>query len=135
MNLPAAEQLEALSRTELLGLVRELLLLVTQQQTDIAQLKAELAQLKQPPPTSRNSSQSPARDQKVPLNKPPKKKHGPPFGQMRHLRPLVDNPDRVIPRDSPWFVVSLVTVPCFRQPQIVLNEQPVPVRSRMYSIN
>jgi len=97
MNLPAPEQLESLSRAELLGLVRELLLLVTQQQAEIAQLKTELAQLKQPPPTSRNSAQPPSRDQKVQLTKPPKKKHGPPFGHTRHQRPLVDNPERVIP--------------------------------------
>jgi len=97
MSLPAPEQLESLSRAELLGLVRELVLLVTQQQAEIAQLKTELAQLKQPPPTSRNSSQPPARDQKAQLTKSAKKKHGPPFGHTRNLRPLLDQPDRVIP--------------------------------------
>jgi transposase len=97
MSLPAPEQLEALSHPELLGLVRELLLLVTRQQAEIAQLKAEIAQLKQPPPTSRNSSQPPSRDQKAQPTKSAKKKHGPPFGHTRYQRPRVANPDRIIP--------------------------------------
>jgi transposase len=96
MSLPLPEQLESLSPTELLGLVRELLLLVTQQQTEIAQLKAAIARLKQPPPTSRNSSQPPSRDQKAQAGKSAKKKPGPPFGHARHLRPLIAQPDRVI---------------------------------------
>ena len=107
MTIPAAEQLDRLSREDLLALVKQLLLGLEQQQTRIveleqlrqriAELEAEIAKLQQPPPTSSNSSQPPSRDQKA--NKPKKKKrkkHGPPFGHPKYWRPLVDNPDQVI---------------------------------------
>ena len=97
MNISAPEQLETLTRAELRGLVRDLLLLSTQQQAEIAQLKAEMTRL-QPPPTSQNSGQPPSRDQKTqPSHPPARKKHGPPPGHERHVRPLVATPDCVIP--------------------------------------
>ena len=97
MTIPAVEQLDQLSREELLALVKELLLIVSQQQQRIAELEAEIAKLRQPPPTSSNSSQPPSRDQKA--NQPEKKKrkkHGPPKGHPKYERPLVDNPDQVV---------------------------------------
>ncbi len=97
MTLPTSEQIEQMSQAELIALVKELLSVIEQQQERIAALEAELE--KRPPAaTSRNSSTPPSRDQKPnqPENKA-KKKHGPPSGHPKHSRPLVDNPDTVIP--------------------------------------
>jgi transposase len=97
MIIPTVEQLDPLSREALLALVKELLLLVDQQQKRIAELEAEIATLRQPPPTSVNSSQPPSRDQKANKAKPKRrKKYGPPPGHPKHSRPLVDNPDQVV---------------------------------------
>jgi transposase len=97
MTIPTVEQLDQLSREDLLSLVKELIPLVNQQQKRIAELEAEIARLRQPPTTSTNSSQPPSRDQKA--NKPKnkrRKKHGPPKGHPKYSRPLVDNPDQVV---------------------------------------
>jgi transposase len=97
MTIPTVEQLDQLSREDLLSLVKDLILIVNQQQMRIAELEAEIAKLRQPPTTSSNSSQPPSRDQKA--NKPKKKhrkKHGSPMGHPKHSRPLVDNPDQVV---------------------------------------
>jgi transposase len=98
MTIPAVEQLDQLSREDLLSLVKQLMLIVEKQQVRIAELEAEIAKLRQPPANSSNSSQPPSRDQKTnsPSNKKGKK-HGPPFGHPKYSRPLVENPDRVIP--------------------------------------
>src|SRR5262249_42695707 len=97
MTIPAVEQLDQLSREDLLSLVKQLMLIVEKQQAQIAELEAEIAKLRQPPTNSSNSSQPPSRDQKTnsPSNKKGKK-HGPPFGHPKYSRPLVENPDRVI---------------------------------------
>lgn len=90
MTLPTAAQLEACSRPELLALVT----LLCEQ---VRQLQAEVARLTQPPPTSRNSSQPPSRDQKKNLGDTPnQKKFGPPFGHEQHLRPLGEHPAQVL---------------------------------------
>lgn len=97
MMIPAVEQLDQLSREDLLSLVRQLVQIIDQQQQRIAALEAEIAKFRQPPPTSKNSSQPPARDQKTDSSSNQKrKKHGPPFGHSKYSRPLVENPDRVI---------------------------------------
>lgn len=98
MTLPATDQLEQTSPAELVALVKALMAEVARLQEENRQLREENEKLRRPPSTSRNSSQPPARDQKSnrPENKP-KKKQGPPFGHLRHTRPLVDHPDRVIP--------------------------------------
>lgn len=96
MTLPTTEQLEQLSQAELVALIKELISLSEQQQARIAELEAELG--KRPPATSRNSSSPPSRDRKS--NQPQtkqKKKHGPPAGHPKYSRPLVDQPDLVIP--------------------------------------
>ena len=97
MTLPSVEQLDRLSRDELVALVKSLLLVIEQQQRQITQLQEEIAKLRQPPANSSNSSQPPSRDQKTdtPSNQK-RKKHGPPFGHSKYSRPLVENPDRVI---------------------------------------
>jgi transposase len=95
-----AEQLDKLTREELLELLKQLLPLVAEVERlrqRVEELEAENERLKNRSANSRNSSQPPSRDQKV--NRPPKKKRkkrGPPFGHQKFSRPLVDNPDRVI---------------------------------------
>jgi len=90
MTLPQTEQLDQLSHAELVALVKALI-------AENLALRAEVEKLRQPPPTSRNSSQPPSRDQKAnPPSDRPRKKHGPPFGHQRHARPLLAHPDRVI---------------------------------------
>src|SRR5262249_58888147 len=98
MANPSVEQLDQLSRDELLALVKSLLIVIEQQQQRIAELEAEISKLLKPPANSSNSSQPPSRDQKAdsPLDKK-RKKHGPPFGHPKYSRPLVEKPDRVIP--------------------------------------
>ena len=90
MTLPTAAQLANCTHAELLALVTVLC-------DEVRRLQAEVARLTQPPPTSRNSSLPPSRDPKakLPAN-PDRKKHGPPFGHARHVRPLVDHPDQVL---------------------------------------
>jgi transposase len=96
----ATEQLDKLTREELLELLKQLLPLVAEVERlrqRVEELEAEIERLKNQTPNSRNSSQPPSRDQKV--NQPPKKKrkkHGPPFGHPKYSRPMVENPDRVI---------------------------------------
>jgi transposase len=97
MTLPTTEQLERLSHAELIALIKELISVIEQQQARIAELEAELDR-RSPGATSRNSSTPPSRDRKSnqPENKE-RKKHGPPEGHPKHWRPLVDQPDVVIP--------------------------------------
>lgn len=90
MTSPLAEVLEQFSKAELIALVVQL-------QERLATLEAEVAQLRHPPTNSRNSSQPPSRDQKAnALLARRRKKHGPPTGHARSVRPLVEQPDRVI---------------------------------------
>jgi transposase len=97
MTIPSLEQLDSLSREELLPLVKALVVLVTQQAERIAQLEKELASYRKPPADSSNSSHPPSKDKKSSApRKKKKKKHGPPFGHKRHTRPLVANPDQVV---------------------------------------
>jgi transposase len=88
-RLPTADDVNQLSRDELVALV---LLLVEEVQA----LRAEVARLQGPPPTSRNSSQPPSRDWKA--NRPAKtrKARGAKPGHAIMTRPLVDTPDRLI---------------------------------------
>lgn len=84
------EQLSTLSKGDLIALVVQL-------QAELTRLRAELAELQRPPPTSQNSSHPPSRDQKRnrPVSPKPKPRGARP-GHARHTRPLVDNPDQVI---------------------------------------
>lgn len=103
MTLPSIDQLDELSRAALVALVKELIVTVQRLEAENQQLKAELAKGQPPPATSHNSSQPPSRDEKS--NRPAdhrRKKHGPPFGHERKVRPLVDNPDRIIEAAVEW---------------------------------
>jgi len=90
------EQLDDLPRADLIALVKLLLVEVKRLNERIAELEAKLSS-GNPPPTSRNSSQPPARDQKT--NAAPKqaaKRVGAKRGHQAATRPLLDNPDKVI---------------------------------------
>jgi transposase len=96
MTLAALDQIEHLAHTELVALVKALI-------AENVVLRAELDRLRQPPPTSRNSSQPPSRDTKRDLPADRKrKKLGPPFGHARKMRPVVDQPDRIIEATVEW---------------------------------
>jgi transposase len=96
MKLPTDEQLEMLSRAELIGLVKELISAVQQLQVRVAELEAEVTKHRQPPPTSRNSSQPPSLDYKANLPGRRRKRRGAKPGHERAIRELVDDPDQVI---------------------------------------
>ena len=76
----------------------ELIDLIYKMAKEIRELKAEIVQLKQPPTTSKNSSQPPSRDFKASGGKKGKrgKKKGAKPGHEKQERPLVDNPNKVI---------------------------------------
>jgi transposase len=91
------EQLERMTREELIVLVESLYQVIGQLQERITVLEAELAKLKKPPATSSNSSQPPSRDQKPDQGeKKSDKRVGAKPGHKRATRPLVEKPDRVI---------------------------------------
>lgn len=96
MALPSVEQLDKLTREELLALVKTLLKIIDDQQRRITELESELSKSRQPPVTSKNSSQPPSRDQKTTIRSSQRKKHGPPVGHPKYKRDLVDHPDQVI---------------------------------------
>jgi transposase len=99
MSLPSDVQLELLSRGDLIALVKELISAVHLLQARVAELEAEVAQYREPPANSRNSSQPPSSDQKA--NLPPRrgKRVGARPGHQRRIRQLVEDPDRVL--DAP----------------------------------
>ena len=90
MTTPIPENLRDLTREDLIELI-------LQQAEDIRRLQAEVAALKKPPTTSRNSSQPPSRDWKP--NRPARKsgkRRGAQPGHAKAERPLVEKPDTVI---------------------------------------
>jgi transposase len=96
MMLPAIEKLGDLSHAELIALVKQLVGVVEQLQARVAELEVELAQYRQPPATSRNSSQPPSRDPKANLPRRCRKRRGAQPGHPRAVRALVEKPDEVI---------------------------------------
>jgi len=86
------------SHDGLRDLTREdLIELILQQAEEIRRLQEEMAALKKPPTTSRNSSQPPSRDWKS--NRPARKsgkRRGALPGHAKAERPLVEKPDAVI---------------------------------------
>jgi len=91
------QQLENLTREELIVLVKALFNENGELKARLAALEAELAKLKKPPATSRNSSQPPSRDEKPDQGeKKSGRRVGAKPGHERATRRLVEKPDRVI---------------------------------------
>lgn len=98
------DELEPLSREELIDLVLRQAQRLTEFEQLMSEVRAELAKAHQErndppksPPTSKNSSQPPSRDQKA--NQPndkPRRKHGRGSGHGKAERPWVNNPDDIV---------------------------------------
>jgi transposase len=98
------DELEKLTKKELIDLVLEQAQRLTEFEQLLAKMSVELEKLGQeqsgprkPPPTSKNSSHPPSRDQKP--NKPsdsPKRKHGRGYGHDKAERKWVAEPDAVV---------------------------------------
>jgi transposase len=87
---PTVSALRDLSPEEMVALIQHLF-------EEVRRLEAEVERLKQPPPTSHNSSQSPSRDWKADRPKRKRrKKVGAKVGHAKAERPLVDHPEKVI---------------------------------------
>lgn len=88
---PAVNALRDMSPEEMMALIQRLF-------EEIRRLEAEVERLKQPPPTSGNSSQPPSRDWKTdrPTQRQRRKKIGAKPGHAKAERPLVDHPEKVI---------------------------------------
>ncbi len=90
MTLPTPDSLRDKSHDELIALVIQLA-------ERLERLEGEVERRKQPPTTSRNSSQPPSRDQKANRSKPKRRRHrGAKAGHVKAERPLTDKPERVI---------------------------------------
>jgi transposase len=98
------EELELLSKAELIDLIlkqqeqiHQLTAALQQLQNDFEALKAKFEHNQKPPTTSQNSSQPPSRDFKSNQPKDKRKhRHGPPQGHPKHERQMVATPDRVV---------------------------------------
>lgn len=88
-KLPTADELNQLSREELVALVRVLV-------EEVHALRAEVERLNGPPPTSRNSSQPPSRDWKGNRPAPSAKRSGAKPGHVKMERPWVEHPDYLL---------------------------------------
>jgi hypothetical protein len=94
-----AEQIDLLPDEALRPLLKVLLAQLAELRQRVTDLEAEDLRLKQlaRSSNSRNSSQPPSRDQKAHAPRQKKRRrHGPPFGHQKSVRPLVENPDRLI---------------------------------------
>ena len=96
MTNAANEQVEQLSREELLALVIRQQEIIARLEAEVAALKAELEKFRRPPATSRNSSRPPSSDQKANSDPQRRKRKKKRQGHARQTRPLVDNPDQII---------------------------------------
>lgn len=96
MTTAANQQLEQLSREDLIALVIQQQEIIALLRAEVAALKAELEKFRRPPATSRNSSRPPSLDQKSNSDLQRKKRKKKRSGHARQTRPLVDNPDRII---------------------------------------
>lgn len=91
------EQLDKLTREDLLALVIQQQEIIALLQAEVAALKVELEKFRRLPATSRNSSRPPSLDQKAKSDPQRKKRKKNRRGHARQTRPLVDNPDQIIP--------------------------------------
>jgi transposase len=100
------EELEQLSKDQLIDLLLAQYEQLVKLQAAFEQLKADYEALKykfehnqkKPPTTSKNSSQPPSRDEKPskPKHHGRRRKHGPPEGHEPHERQMVAQPDQVV---------------------------------------
>jgi transposase len=126
---------DELSREELIALIYEMA-------KEISELKAELEQLKQPPTTSRNSSQPPSRDFKSEKKKRKRSKpKGAKAGHEKQERPLVENPNTVIEvyvdncKNCHVNLLDQVPVQTLRRQVTELPEiKPVVIETRQYVV-
>lgn len=98
------DELEPLSRKELIDLVLEQAQrltdfeqLMTEMRVELEKMRQERSEPSKPPPTSKNSSQPPSRDQKA--NQPsdkPQRKHGRGSGHRKAERPWVADPHEIV---------------------------------------
>ena len=92
------EELEVLTKEQLIDLILLQGGQLNQLQADFEALTQKFGHnQKKPPTSSKNSSQPPSRDQKgnVPKDKR-RHRHGPPQGHAKHIRPFVAQPDHIV---------------------------------------
>jgi transposase len=93
----AREELEELSKAELIDLILGQAEQLAKLQADYEALKLKFEKKRKPPTSSQNSSQPPSKDQKGSLPKDRRKRrHGPPFGHEKHERKFVAQADQVV---------------------------------------
>jgi len=95
----AREELEELSKAELIELILGQVEQLAQLQADYEALKLKFEKKGKPPPSSKNSSQPPSRDQKG--NQPKdrrQRRHGPPLGHVHLLQNLLEAVERLLKR-------------------------------------
>jgi len=91
------EELEALTKEELIDLILKQAEQLAKLQADYEVLKLKFEKNQKPPTSSQNSSQPPSRDQKRSLpSDRRKRKHGPPVGHPKHERKFVARPDHIV---------------------------------------
>jgi transposase len=91
------EELELLSKDELIRLILAQAKMLEQVKADYEELKRRLDEKQNPPTTSKNSSQPPSKDQKSNQGKKRHRhKHGPQFGHDKHERTLVAQADHIV---------------------------------------
>jgi transposase len=91
------EELELLSKDELIRQILAQAKMLEQLKADYEELKRRFEEQQKPPTTSKNSSQPPSKDQKSNQGKSrPRHKHGPQFGHDKHERTLVAQADRIV---------------------------------------
>lgn len=91
------DELEGLSKAELIRLILAQGEQLAKLQADYEALKMKFEKNQKPPTSSKNSSQPPSKDQKISLPKDRRKRrHGPPAGHEKHERKLVANPDQIV---------------------------------------
>jgi transposase len=91
------DELELLSKEELIRLILVQAKMLEQLKADYEELKRRFDEQQKPPTTSKNSSQPPSKDQKSNQGKNRlRHKHGPQFGHDKHERALVAQADQIV---------------------------------------
>jgi transposase len=134
--MKAETQIEGLSREELITVVQELI-------KENRALTAEIARLKQPPTTSKNSSQPPARDFKGEKKKRKRsKKKGAQVGHEKQVRQWVEKPNKVIDayvdkcQNCNQNLLDQIPVKVVRRQVTEIPEiQPVVIETRQYVVD